>query len=194
VDFACGRYRPSCGLTKSYREPAIDDTPGKENPIGMYENPVSGAIVRSSSAPQTASSSPVLFGAAGDLAHNQISPALPSMARRGSLNVPVTSVAKSGWKLDQPGVRPHDSLAHCGGGFPDSPGMARSAGPVSDSSEEPWTIAAAIHQPVSARVLDTTMSVRFRSCGKAFAYRVLSALRYPFGGHGETAAAKKGNA
>ena len=43
----------------------------------------------------------VFFGATGDLAYKKIFPALQAMARRGSLDVPVIGVAKSGWTLEQ---------------------------------------------------------------------------------------------
>src|SRR5262249_58711064 len=43
----------------------------------------------------------VFFGATGDLAYKKIFPTLQSMVRRGTLNVPVIGVAKSGWTLDQ---------------------------------------------------------------------------------------------
>ena len=41
----------------------------------------------------------VLFGAAGDLAHKMIFPALQSMVRHGHLDVPVIGVARAGWDL-----------------------------------------------------------------------------------------------
>jgi glucose-6-phosphate 1-dehydrogenase len=53
----------------------------------------------------------VLFGATGDLAHRKIYPALKAMVRRGSLDVPVVGVARSGWTLEQYRERVRDSLA-----------------------------------------------------------------------------------
>jgi len=69
------------------------------------------------------------------------------------------------------------------------------AGRVSDSGEGRWTIAAAIDEAVPAPVLSTALYERFGSRGEAdFADKVLSALRYEFGGHKEKAAAKTGDA
>lgn len=56
----------------------------------------------------------VFFGATGDLAHKKIFPALSSMVRRGTLNVPVIGVAKAGWNLDQLKARAKDSIEHHG--------------------------------------------------------------------------------
>lgn len=57
----------------------------------------------------------VFFGATGDLAHKKIFPALQALVKRGSLNVPVVGVAKSGWTLDQLKARARDSVEHHGG-------------------------------------------------------------------------------
>ncbi len=57
----------------------------------------------------------VFFGATGDLAYKQIFPALQSMIRHGTLNMPVIGVAKAGWNLDQLRARAHDSLEAHGG-------------------------------------------------------------------------------
>ena len=43
----------------------------------------------------------VFFGATGDLAYKKIFPSLQAMLKRGTLNVPVIGVAKSGWNLEQ---------------------------------------------------------------------------------------------
>ena len=43
----------------------------------------------------------VFFGATGDLAHKKIFPALQSMVKHGTLDVPVIGVAKSGWTVEQ---------------------------------------------------------------------------------------------
>jgi glucose-6-phosphate 1-dehydrogenase len=40
----------------------------------------------------------VFFGATGDLAYKKIFPALQAMVKRGTLNVPVIGIAKSGWQ------------------------------------------------------------------------------------------------
>jgi glucose-6-phosphate 1-dehydrogenase len=57
----------------------------------------------------------VFFGATGDLAFKKIFPSLQAMVKRGSLNVPVIGVAKSGWTLDRFKARAKDSLEKHGG-------------------------------------------------------------------------------
>ena len=64
--------------------------------------------------------------------------------------------------------------------------LAGFAGRVSDSGEGRWTIKAAIDEAVPAHVLSAALYERFSSRGEAdFANRVLSAMRYEFGGHVE---------
>jgi 6-phosphogluconate dehydrogenase len=73
----------------------------------------------------------------------------------------------------------------------DTPDLARFSGHVSDSGEGRWTIRAAIDESVPAPVLSAALYTRFSSRGEAdFADKVLSALRYQFGGHQEKTAAK----
>jgi 6-phosphogluconate dehydrogenase len=58
------------------------------------------------------------------------------------------------------------------------------AGRVSDSGEGRWTIDAAIDEGVPAHVLSSALFNRFTSRGEAdFADKLLSAMRYEFGGH-----------
>jgi 6-phosphogluconate dehydrogenase len=77
----------------------------------------------------------------------------------------------------------------------DSPDLAKFAGRVSDSGEGRWTIAAAIDESVPAPVLTAALYERFSSRGEAdFGDKVLSALRYQFGGHEEKAPAAKADA
>ncbi len=57
----------------------------------------------------------VFFGATGDLAYKQIFPALQSMVRHGTLEVPVVGVAKAGWTVEDLRRRARDSLAEHGG-------------------------------------------------------------------------------
>jgi glucose-6-phosphate 1-dehydrogenase len=57
----------------------------------------------------------VFFGATGDLAYKKIFPALQSMVKRGTLDVPIIGVAKAGWNLDQLKTRAKDSLEQHGG-------------------------------------------------------------------------------
>jgi 6-phosphogluconate dehydrogenase len=66
------------------------------------------------------------------------------------------------------------------------PALAEFAGRVSDSGEGRWTIKAAIDEGVPAPVLTTALYERFSSRGGAdFPDRLLSALRFQFGGHQE---------
>ncbi len=75
----------------------------------------------------------------------------------------------------------------------ESPDLAKFTGRVSDSGEGRWTIAAAIDESVPAPVLTTALYERFSSRGEGdFADKVLSALRYEFGGHVEKPAASPG--
>ncbi|MEO6910547.1 MAG: phosphogluconate dehydrogenase (NAD(+)-dependent, decarboxylating) [Edaphobacter sp.] len=68
----------------------------------------------------------------------------------------------------------------------DSPDLAKFAGRVSDSGEGRWTIKAAIDESVPAPVLSAALYERFSSRGEGdFADKLLSALRYQFGGHEE---------
>ena len=74
----------------------------------------------------------------------------------------------------------------------DSPDLANFAGHVSDSGEGRWTINAAIDESVPVPVLSAALYQRFSSRGQDdFADKVLSALRYQFGGHHEKAPAGK---
>jgi 6-phosphogluconate dehydrogenase len=76
----------------------------------------------------------------------------------------------------------------------DSPDLAKFTGRVSDSGEGRWTIAAAIDESVPAPVLSAALYERFSSRGEDdFADKMLSALRYQFGGHKEKAATKAGS-
>ena len=77
----------------------------------------------------------------------------------------------------------------------DSPDLAKFTGRVSDSGEGRWTIAAAIDESVPVPVLSAALYDRFSSRGENdFADKVLSALRFQFGGHEEKTAADKGGA
>jgi 6-phosphogluconate dehydrogenase len=65
-----------------------------------------------------------------------------------------------------------------------NPDLATFAGRVADSGEGRWTIAAAIDEAVPASVITAALFERFSSRGKAdFADRLMSAMRYEFGGH-----------
>ena len=69
------------------------------------------------------------------------------------------------------------------------PELSRFEGRVSDSGEGRWTIKAAIDEGVPAHVLSSALYERFSSRGEAdFAGKLLSAMRYEFGGHVERGA------
>jgi 6-phosphogluconate dehydrogenase len=70
------------------------------------------------------------------------------------------------------------------------PTLSKFAGRVSDSGEGRWTITAAIDEGVPAHVLSAALYERFSSRGEAdYADKLLSAMRYQFGGHLEKAQA-----
>ncbi len=65
-----------------------------------------------------------------------------------------------------------------------SPELADFSGRVSDSGEGRWTLAAAIDESVPTYVLSAALYERFSSRGEGdFANKILSAMRYEFGGH-----------
>jgi 6-phosphogluconate dehydrogenase len=103
-----------------------------------------------------------------DPEHYQYDLNLPDIAelwRRGSV--------VASWLLDLTA----DALAK-------DPELAGFAGRVSDSGEGRWTIKAAIDEAVPAHVLSAALYDRFASRGEAeFANKLLSAMRYEFGGH-----------
>jgi 6-phosphogluconate dehydrogenase len=105
-----------------------------------------------------------------DPAHYQYDLNLPDIAelwRRGSVI--------ASWLLDLTA----NALAK-------DPQLAGFAGRVSDSGEGRWTIKAAIDEAVPAHVLSAALYDRFASRGEAeFADKLLSAMRYEFGGHVE---------
>jgi len=68
----------------------------------------------------------------------------------------------------------------------ESPDLANFSGRVSDSGEGRWTIQAAIDEGVPAEVLTAALYARFSSRGEAdFQNKLLSAMRFQFGGHHE---------
>jgi 6-phosphogluconate dehydrogenase len=71
------------------------------------------------------------------------------------------------------------------------PALSQFAGRVSDSGEGRWTIKAAIDEAVPTPVLSAALYERFASRGEAdYQDRLLSAMRFGFGGHLEKAAGK----
>jgi 6-phosphogluconate dehydrogenase len=73
----------------------------------------------------------------------------------------------------------------------EDPALTKFSGRVSDSGEGRWTIKAAIDEAVPSPVLTTALYERFSSRGEAdFQNKLLSAMRYEFGGHLEKPAGK----
>jgi len=73
-----------------------------------------------------------------------------------------------------------------------SPDLSNFQGHVADSGEGRWTIAAAIDEAVPAFVLTAALYERFSSRGQAdFANKVMSAMRFEFGGHEEVSGTPK---
>jgi 6-phosphogluconate dehydrogenase len=71
------------------------------------------------------------------------------------------------------------------------PALGQFSGRVSDSGEGRWTIQAAIDESVPAPVLSAALYQRFTSRGEAdYQDKLLSAMRYGFGGHLEKTAAE----
>jgi len=104
---------------------------------------------------------------------------LPDIAevwRRGSV--------VSSWLLDLSAI----ALAH-------DAQLSRFSGYVEDSGEGRWTVEAAIEEAVPAQVLTSALYTRFRSREEhSFAERMLSAMRFGFGGHKEPGAAPAADA
>jgi 6-phosphogluconate dehydrogenase len=79
------------------------------------------------------------------------------------------------WLLDLTAIALHES-----------PGLEKFSGHVSDSGEGRWTVTAAIDESVPVPVLSEALFQRFASRGESdFANRILSAMRFQFGGHVE---------
>jgi 6-phosphogluconate dehydrogenase len=77
----------------------------------------------------------------------------------------------------------------------DSPELSGFAGAVSDSGEGRWTAQAAVEQGVPAPVISAALFTRLASRGNDdFANRLLSAMRYQFGGHREKSPSHGGRA
>jgi len=74
----------------------------------------------------------------------------------------------------------------------EQPSLEKFSGRVSDSGEGRWTILAAIESTAPAPVLTTSLFQRFVSRGEDdFADKLLSAMRFQFGGHMEKAASAR---
>src|ERR1051326_6134016 len=93
------RCRPASGSAQTHM-PSPAGTAFGRNERGVAE-PRSDALV--------------FFGATGDLAYEQIFPALRALAGRGELDMPVIGVAKDPWTLDQLRARARESITVHGG-------------------------------------------------------------------------------
>jgi 6-phosphogluconate dehydrogenase len=68
----------------------------------------------------------------------------------------------------------------------EDPALSKFSGHVEDSGEGRWTVMAAIEEAVPANVIAASLFTRFRSRqDHSFAEKVLSAMRFQFGGHVE---------
>jgi 6-phosphogluconate dehydrogenase len=114
----------------------------------------------------------ILRGAAG-----------PTVEEQHRLDLPVADIAEvwrrgsvlGSWLLDLTAA----ALA-------EDPELSRYTGQVADSGEGRWTVMAAIEEAVSADVIAAALFARFRSRrDHTFAEKVLSAMRFQFGGHVE---------
>lgn len=122
-----------------------------------------------------------------DIMRNKASEALPE-DERFDLNLPdIAEVWRRGsvissWLLDLSAV----ALAG-------DPKLAGFSGYVEDTGEGRWTLEAAIEESVPVDVLASALFTRFRSRQEhTFAERMLSAMRFGFGGHKEPVVAKVG--
>jgi 6-phosphogluconate dehydrogenase len=115
-----------------------------------------------------------------DILHGKVSEDLPE-TERFTLNLSdIAEVWRRGsvissWLLDLGAI----ALAK-------DPGLEGFSGYVQDSGEGRWTVEAAIEEAVPAEVLSSALYARFRSRQQhSFADRILSAMRFGFGGHVE---------
>jgi 6-phosphogluconate dehydrogenase len=80
----------------------------------------------------------------------------------------------------------------CAAALLENPELKKFQGRVSDSGEGRWTVMAAIDESAPAPVISAALYDRFSSRGEAdFADKLLSAMRYEFGGHQEKSPATK---
>jgi 6-phosphogluconate dehydrogenase len=74
----------------------------------------------------------------------------------------------------------------------EDPKLEKFGGRVSDSGEGRWTVIAAVEEGVPAHVISASLFDRFESRGNAeFGNKILSAMRYAFGGHHEKSAGSR---
>lgn len=115
-----------------------------------------------------------------DILHNADSKELPEDLRYDLNTADIAEVWRRGsvvssWLLDLTATA-----------MLESPTLADFSGFVQDSGEGRWTVQAAVEEAVPAEVLSSALYARFRSRQEhTFAEKVLSAMRYKFGGHVE---------
>jgi 6-phosphogluconate dehydrogenase len=129
--------------------------------LNILRHADAGKQARSSDAETAPMANPEFYSYELDL------PAITELWRRGSVI--------ASWLLDLTASALHDN-----------PDLERFEGKVSDSGEGRWTVKAAVDEGVPATVLDAALNARFASRGAdTFADKVLSAMRFGFGGHEE---------
>ena len=116
-----------------------------------------------------------------DIIRNKLSEALPTDQRFTIDTADVAEVWRRGsvvssWLLDL-----------CAIALAKNADLSTFSGAVSDSGEGRWTLEAAVEEAVAAPVLAASLFARFRSrADHTFGEKLLSAMRYEFGGHVES--------
>ncbi|MCX5742017.1 MAG: decarboxylating 6-phosphogluconate dehydrogenase [Proteobacteria bacterium] len=107
----------------------------------------------------------------------------PTVAEEHRLTIPITDVAEvwrrgsvlSSWLIDLTAK----ALA-------EDPKLEKFSGSVADSGEGRWTVNAAVEEAVPAPTITAALFTRFRSrMDASYAEKLLSAMRFQFGGHVE---------
>jgi 6-phosphogluconate dehydrogenase len=129
--------------------------------LNIIKNANAGKVTREQDAETTPLRNPEFYQYDIDLSE------VAEVWRRGSV--------VGSWLLDLTAAALHES-----------PHLADFTGRVSDSGEGRWTVQAAVDEGVCAPVISAALFSRFASRGsEEFSDRLLSALRYQFGGHKE---------
>jgi glucose-6-phosphate 1-dehydrogenase len=84
--------------------------PNGKQPSGACDDEATGLALEEDPIDRERSDALVVFGATGDLAYQQIFPALQGLVQRHRLEVPIIGVAKSGWDLRRLRARARDSV------------------------------------------------------------------------------------
>jgi 6-phosphogluconate dehydrogenase len=127
--------------------------------LNVIKNANAGKVKREADAETTPLRHPDLYQYDIDV------PEVTEVWRRGSVI--------GSWLLDLTAAALHES-----------PELSNFAGRVSDSGEGRWTVQAAVDEGVSTPVISAALYARFASRGsEEYSDRLLSAMRYEFGGH-----------